>query len=219
MHSVYVHIPFCDYKCTFCDFATYIGQDRYHDDYVQAVLRELQMRAPLLEGQRTSTVFFGGGTPTVLDPSLLQRLLQAIDQVMPIESHAEISAESNPDNLTAKALAALRAAGINRLSIGVQTLNDAVLQQLNRRHSAKQALAALHAAREAGFNSINADLIFGLPGQSPADWDATLSAVLACQPDHLSLYGLLVEQGALLKHQIEHDVVTLPDDDDAAIHV
>ena len=214
--AVYVHIPFCDYKCTFCDFATYVGQNVLTPRYVDALISEIKMRAPTVAHLTTSTVFFGGGTPTLLAPHTIARILEAINLVAPIEANAEITAESNPDTLDPMRLEGFRAAGINRLSIGVQTLNAQILHDVHRGHSPQQAIESLRNARAVGFSSISADLMFGLPNQTAEDWEDTLQRVLACEPDHLSLYGLIVEDDTLLRHQLQTGAVGLPEDDAAA---
>jgi oxygen-independent coproporphyrinogen-3 oxidase len=214
--SVYVHIPFCTYKCTYCDFAAYAGELHLADAYLEALLAELALAQPLLRQTRLSTVFFGGGTPSSMAPDALARILQALDYAAPLTADAEISLEANPDSLSPASLSALRRAGFTRISIGVQTLNSALLTTLHRGHDANQALQALAWAHDAGFSSVNADLIFGLPGQDINDWLDSLDRLTACAPHHLSLYGLQVEQGALLPWQLQRGLLTLPSDDTSA---
>lgn len=214
--SIYVHIPFCDYKCTFCDFATYTGQAPRRHAYVDALIRELELRAAAHAIPPARTIFFGGGTPSILPAREIRRILDAVDRVAGIRPQAEITTESNPDTLSDDQCHDLRRAGITRLSIGIQTLNQSILTAVNRRHTADQALRAIVLALAAGFPSVGADLMFGLPGQDLADWRATLDAVLRARPQHLSIYGLIVEPGTLLRRQIERRTVTLPSDDAAA---
>ncbi|HWE60549.1 MAG TPA: radical SAM family heme chaperone HemW, partial [Chloroflexota bacterium] len=214
--ALYVHIPFCEYKCTFCDFATYTGQERRADAYVEALLREIDLRAPHTVGGRSPSVFFGGGTPSLLPAAEIRRILAALDHAFALAPDAEITLESNPDTLPPAHLRALRDAGVTRLSIGVQSLNDGLLRSLNRLHTGAQALQALDAARHAGFSSVSADLIYGLPGQDRRDWEGTLQGLLAAEPDHLSIYGLIVEPGTRLRHQLVRGLPRLPDEDEAA---
>jgi oxygen-independent coproporphyrinogen-3 oxidase len=214
--ALYVHIPFCDYKCTFCDFATYTGQAHRQRAYVDALLRELELRVHAQPIVSFSTVFFGGGTPSVLAAGEVQRILEAADRAVGIRADAEITLESNPDTLTLDHCRALRAAGVNRISIGVQSLDQRVLDAVNRRHTAAQAMQALAVARAAGFAGVSADLMFGLPGQQAADWRETLATVLRAGPDHLSAYGLIVEPRTVLWHQVQRGAIAVPDEDEAA---
>lgn len=184
--------------------------------YVDALVREIGMRTPVGPRRAADTIFFGGGTPSRLPIADLERILGALHEAFALADDAEITLEANPGTLDAAGLRALRAAGVNRLSLGVQSLNDRLLLSLNRIHDAEQALTTLRNAREAGFASVNADLIFGLPGQDRADWLRTLRGMLAAQPDHLSVYGLIVEPGTLLRRQVRSGRAVLPSDEEAA---
>ncbi|MDB5075986.1 MAG: Coproporphyrinogen-III oxidase, partial [Chloroflexi bacterium] len=214
--GVYVHIPFCQYRCSYCDFATYADQDHLMTSYVDAVISELALRTTPGDRRNVSTIFFGGGTPSRLPVHDLRRILDALHTSFEISPTAEITLEANPGTLDLAHMRDLRAAGISRLSVGVQTLNNDILLRLNRIHDAEQAILTLQRAHEAGFDSVNADLIFGLPGQDRADWEQTLTGVLAAEPDHLSIYGLIVEPGTLLRRQVVSGKVRLPSEDDAA---
>lgn len=194
--GVYVHIPFCVHRCHYCDFNTYEGQDELHEVYVEALVRDIT-RAGNVDRPATS-VFFGGGTPTLLEPSALERVLTAIRDRIGIEPGAEITIEANPETVDPGRLAALAATGFNRLSVGVQSLVPAVLRGLGRTHSPERALEALAAAHDAGFADVNADLIYGSPWGRPHDWIASVRGVLAAEPDHVSAYALTIEQGTPL---------------------
>jgi oxygen-independent coproporphyrinogen-3 oxidase len=214
--GLYVHIPFCQYRCTYCDFATYAGKDDQMTAYVDAVLWEIARRRPAGARRRVGTVFFGGGTPSRLPVGEVDRILEAIRRQFDLADNAEVTLEANPGTLDAAKMRALRAVGVNRLSVGVQSLNDAILRSVNRIHDAGQALGTLERARAAGFASVSADLIFGLPGQTEEDWEQTLRGVIAAAPDHLSVYGLIVEPGTLLRTQVLAGTMRLPPDDAAA---
>jgi oxygen-independent coproporphyrinogen-3 oxidase len=214
--AIYVHIPFCKYRCSYCDFATFAGQDDQTAAYGDALLAELALRTHRAPRRRATTIFFGGGTPSHVPASLIERIIDGLAQRFDFAPDIEITLESNPGTLSPLHLKALRDIGINRLSIGVQSLNDSILHAVDRIHTADEALLALRQARQAGFTSINADLIFGLPGQDLDDWRRTLHEVTAAGPQHLSAYGLIVEPGTLLNRQVQRRQVQLPADDDAA---
>ena len=172
--SVYVHIPFCDYHCSFCDFATVIGRHGRMAAYTDALLAELRLRTCDGPRRTAATIFFGGGTPSTLPVAELQRIMAGLAEALTLADDIEVSLEANPGLPDLASWQALRAAGISRLSIGIQSLDDRVLQAVDRRHSAADAVAALQLARQAGFRSVNADLIYGLPGQDRASWECTL---------------------------------------------
>jgi putative oxygen-independent coproporphyrinogen III oxidase len=194
--GVYVHIPFCRHRCHYCDFNTYEGQDALHADYVTALVRDIE-RCPGDLPSATS-VFFGGGTPTLLPPAALEAILQAIRNRIGVHRDAEVTIEANPETVDERAFSALLEAGFGRVSIGVQSLAPNVLQALGREHSAERALGALRAARRAGVPDVNADLIYGSPWEGPADWRRSLEGVIAEAPDHISAYALTVEEGTPL---------------------
>jgi oxygen-independent coproporphyrinogen-3 oxidase len=214
--GLYVHIPFCKYRCSYCDFATFAGQDDQIAVYVDALLTELRLRADRQRVRSAPTLFFGGGTPSHIAAAYLEQIIEGLAASYIFAPAIEITLESNPGTLSREHLLLLRRMGINRLSIGVQSLNDQILRALDRIHTAGEALQAIRLAKEAGFRSVNADLIFGLPGQSQDDWRRTLQGVVAEGPDHISAYGLIVEPGTLLKRQVAQRRVTLPSDDEAA---
>lgn len=194
--GVYVHIPFCVHRCHYCDFNTYEGMGETRGPYVDAAQREIEMW-PADLGPVTS-IFFGGGTPTILEPGQLGSILQAIAGRLPLAADAEITIEANPETVDVRKFAALRAHGFNRVSIGVQSLVDRVLVGLGRTHSADTARTAVGAARSGGFDDVNVDVIYGSPWETADDWSATLSGVVDLQPDHVSAYALTVEDATPL---------------------
>ncbi|MFN2593441.1 MAG: radical SAM family heme chaperone HemW [Actinomycetota bacterium] len=194
--GAYVHIPFCMHRCHYCDFNTYEGQDELHSPYVDAVIREIQM-SPLDRGL-VSSIFFGGGTPTLLPPAELGRIVEAIADRFGCSSDAEVTVEANPETVDVTKFRALKSYGFNRVSIGVQSLVDRVLVGLGRTHSADTARRAVEAAREAGFDDVNVDVIYGSPWESADEWTATISGVVELGPDHVSAYALTIEEATPL---------------------
>jgi putative oxygen-independent coproporphyrinogen III oxidase len=202
--GVYVHIPFCAHRCDYCAFATWTDRASLMGDYASACRQEI-LAATL---PAASSVFFGGGTPSLLPADLLVSVLAAV----PLAAGAEVTVECNPETVTPSLLATYREGGVNRLSFGVQSLAPQVLAALGRRHAPESAARAVAGARAAGFESINLDLIFGAAGETAVDWAATLDGALALAPDHLSVYALTVEAGTPLAR----DRARWPDDDDQA---
>ncbi|HWR98682.1 MAG TPA: coproporphyrinogen-III oxidase family protein, partial [Candidatus Methanoperedens sp.] len=193
--GVYIHIPFCVAKCAYCDFASVPLTPGAVEPYLDALLREIQ-GCPQA-GRRVETLFFGGGTPSLLSGAQLARLLGAVRAVFAVAPGAEITLEANPGTLDAGKAAAWRALGVTRVSLGVQSLDDALLARIGRRHTAREARAAYDLLRAAGCENVGIDLIHGLPGQTPALWRRDLAAAIALGPEHLSLYALGVEREVL----------------------
>ncbi len=196
--GVYLHIPFCEAKCHYCAFDSRPVAGEDVDAYCDALVRQIRRMAahPWCRQRRFSTLYVGGGTPTVLGRERLCRVLEAALHCFAFAKPVEVSVEANPNTVAADLLAHLRQAGVNRLSIGVQSLDDRLLVRLGRRHTAAQGVAAVEAARRAGFANVSVDLIYGLPGQTARDWRQTLAAVLALDVEHLSLYELSVDPGS-----------------------
>ncbi|MCX7708183.1 MAG: radical SAM family heme chaperone HemW [Anaerolineae bacterium] len=214
--ALYIHIPFCAVRCAYCDFNTYAGLERLHEPFVAALVEEI-CRAGAVRGRPpVRTIFVGGGTPTVLPPELLARALDACRRAFDIAPDAEITCEANPGTVDQARFGTLRAMGVNRLSMGVQSFDDAELHWLGRMHTAEEAVVAFHAARRAGFDNINLDFIFGLPGQTFDTWARTLTQAIALGPEHLSLYSLTVEHGTPLYDRVRRGLADAPDDDLAA---
>jgi putative oxygen-independent coproporphyrinogen III oxidase len=210
--ALYIHIPFCRAKCAYCDFNSYAGLEDLFGAYTAALAREIEQVGPAW----VRTIFVGGGTPTVLPLPRLAQVLDASRRAFTVDPDLEISIEANPGTVDDRTLSGLRALGINRLSLGVQSLDDAELLLLGRIHTAAEAVEAFRAARQAGFENLNLDLIYGLPGQTMAAWQETLERALALEPDHLSLYALGVEEGTPLASAIAQGVLPDPDPDLAA---
>jgi putative oxygen-independent coproporphyrinogen III oxidase len=194
--GVYVHIPFCVRRCHYCDFNTYEGLQSLHRPYVDALVRQIE-GSPGSHPAATS-VFFGGGTPTLLDPAELGRVVKAVRGRFGIAPDAEITVEANPETVDATRFTELLEQGFNRVSVGVQSLAPHVLQGLGRMHSVTTALDAIKGAHRAGFTNVNADLIYGSPWEGPGDWHVTLEGVVAAEPAHISAYALTVEEGTPL---------------------
>lgn len=198
--SLYVHIPFCHTRCHYCDFNTYAGMLPLREPYVRALLTEIGMAGALtkLPGgkpRRSRTIFFGGGTPSLLNVSQVSRILDACYSNFAIDENAEITLEANPGTLSRDQLVGLRAAGVNRLSMGAQSFDAELLKTLGRIHSPKDITQAVRDAQAAGFTSINVDFMFGLPGQTMRHWRETIDRALDLHIEHLSLYSLIIEEG------------------------
>lgn len=216
-HALYFHIPFCRHRCAYCDFNTYAGQDALIPAYVEALCREIEIvgqAAP--EEVEASTIFFGGGTPSLLSVSDFSSIFKTLRQNFNLREDAEISLEANPGTLTERYLEGLYALGFNRLSLGVQSAHPDELRMLERNHSYGDVISAALAARKAGFDNLSFDLIFGLPEQSLERWQATVKLILGLHPEHLSLYALTIEEGTPFGRWAERGMLPLPDPDLAA---
>jgi oxygen-independent coproporphyrinogen III oxidase len=213
--GIYLHVPFCRARCTYCDFNTYIGMESLYAPYANALGREIRAQDPASR-QQPSTLFFGGGTPSLLTPDQLGDLIDACRDYLHLTEDAEITAECNPGTVTRDYLAALRARGVNRLSFGAQSADPDELKLLGREHGFDDVARAVDNARAAGFDDINFDLIFGLPYQSVASWGRTLDAALPLDPAHISLYALTIEQGTPMYDWTRRGEVPFPDPDLAA---
>ncbi len=211
--ALYVHVPFCELKCAYCDFNSYAGLEGLMGPYVEAVAAEARLWSALLGRPPVTTLFCGGGTPSLLPLPSLERLLEALRDAFPFQPDCETTVEANPGTVDADYLKGLAALGVNRLSLGVQSFHDDELRALDRLHTAQEAEEAYGWARRAGFASINLDLIYGLPAQPLGRWQATLERAIALGPDHLSLYALTVEEGTKLAYQVARGLVPPPDDD------
>lgn len=214
--SLYVHVPFCATRCGYCDFNTYTSAELgaapggSRAAYLDAVVREVQLAARVLgpDHPPVSTVFFGGGTPTLLAPAELGGLLDAVREHFPLAADAEITTEANPESVDAASLASLRAAGWNRISFGMQSAVGSVLARLDRAHTPGRIPKVVRWARQAGFESVSLDLIYGTPGESLEDWRRSLDAALACEPDHVSAYALALEPGTRMAAAIRRGALT-----------
>jgi putative oxygen-independent coproporphyrinogen III oxidase len=217
--GVYVHVPFCLTRCGYCDFNTYtaaeLGSGASREGYAALAIEEIRLAARVLGGQAgpVQTVFFGGGTPTLLPPASLGAMLRAIDAELGLARDAEVTAEANPETVDERSLAALRAEGVTRLSVGMQSAAPHVLAVLDRVHEPGRPQRCVRWARAAGFRQVSLDLIYGTPGETDADWLASLDAALEAGPDHLSAYSLIVEDGTRLAARIRRGELPAPDDD------
>lgn len=210
--GLYLHVPFCKSKCTYCDFYSLPHSEGQMDDYLSTLQRHLAETAPAAAAYTVDTVYFGGGTPSYWGTERLCAALETVQKHYRLASDAEITLEANPDSACdAAALERLHQAGFNRLSLGVQSADEAALRRIGRIHTFAQVVQAVASARAAGFDNVSVDLIYGLPGQTLPQWEATLDAVLTLQPEHISCYGLRVEEGTPLWRQ--RQTADLPDDD------
>jgi oxygen-independent coproporphyrinogen-3 oxidase len=213
--GIYIHVPFCSSRCSYCDFATGIYRSELAEEYVGALVAEIKYSS--LARVTVDTIYFGGGTPSLLDPSQLERVLRAARDRFNLDKGAEITLEINPGSATPEGLRAFRELGINRASFGVQTFDDRELAKLGRSHTAADARRTFHDLRDAGFDNVSFDLIAGLPGQTLAGWERNVAEALALHPEHLSFYLLEVHSGTPLAQHIERGIQPTPDEDLAAV--
>ena len=218
--SLYLHIPFCHTRCHYCDFNTYAGILPLREPYVRALLTEISLVGKLAQQTggseqpcRTRTIFFGGGTPSLLSVDQISHILEACREAFAVDVDAEITLEANPGTLNQEHLRGLRAAGANRLSIGGQSFDAELLKTLGRIHSPKEITQAVQYARAAGFSSINVDFMFGLPGQTMQHWRETIDRALDLRPEHLSLYSLIVEEGTPFYSWVREGRISPGDED------
>ena len=213
MAGVYVHIPFCASRCSYCDFFSTLQLADVGTSYVEAVVAEARLRRGELCGAQIKTLYLGGGTPSQLPLPLLSRLVDGLRDALDLSVVEEFTVEANPDDVTPEWCAAVAALGVNRVSMGVQSFEDQILRLIGRRHTARQAMDAVANLREAGISNISIDLIFGLPGQTVASWTASVEQAIALKPQHISAYGLTYEEGTRLWHQREQgEVVEVPEE-------
>ena len=197
--SLYIHIPWCQAKCPYCDFNSHAASNWPEEQYTRALIAELTRRSTEgpWRGARVKTIFFGGGTPSLFDPRSIARIIEAVDLACGIEPEAEITLEANPGTVAGEKLAGFRAGGVNRISFGAQSFNPAILKFLGRIHSAEETREAARAAHRAGFGRLNLDLIFAVPGQTLADVRNDIAEAVALEPDHISAYNLTFEEGTV----------------------
>ena len=217
MAGIYLHIPFCKKACHYCDFHFSTTTDSF-DEMVNAICREIKLRKTYLNSEIIETIYFGGGTPSLLNSSQLNRLLNVIKEEFEIAADAEITLEANPDDLQKETLQMLKEEGVNRLSIGIQSFREADLVLMNRAHNSKQAMQSVKDAKDAGFTNITIDLIYGLPNLSTDDWKKNLEIAMNLNVDHLSCYSLTVEPKTALAKMISQHKVSDIDDAQSALH-
>lgn len=213
--GIYIHIPFCASKCGYCDFYSRAGCDDLMPDYEDALIRHIREAAPTMAGYQIDTVYFGGGTPSYFGAKRICNIFGALKDLGLVRRDSEVTMEANPDSMKIGDLKMLRKAGVNRISIGMQSANNDILKMIGRRHNYKQVELAVKAAREAGFDNLSLDLIYGLPSQSRTDWADTLAKAIALRPEHLSCYGLKLEEGTPM-HKEYFGSPLIPDDDTQA---
>ncbi len=211
--GLYVHIPFCRQKCFYCDFNSYAGMSRFYRKYRDSLIKEIQTFARDRQPLRVSSIYFGGGTPTIIGSELLEGILQTCSGSFEVDDNCELSIEANPENLDLAQLKSLKRIGFNRLSVGFQSLDTRLLPVLGRRHNAQKALQSFDLARLAGFKSINIDLIYGIPGQDMVSWDSTLKNVLRLKPQHISAYALTLDPSTHIAKRIARRELPAVDDD------
>src|SRR5258706_968099 len=225
-YSLYFHVPFCTHRCAYCDFNTYAGQEEMIPAYVDALNREINYVGQQLKDHETSrlagnatkvhTIFFGGGTPSLLSPLQFDSIFKSIHSAFDLTSDAEISIEANPGTVTEEALRQLRKIGINRISFGVQSANLEELRMLERTHDFFNVIEAVTSARKAGFDNLNLDLIYALPEQTLQTWQTTVQRILDLHPEHISAYALTLEHGTPFGRWAQKGMLPLPDPDLAA---
>ena len=207
MAGIYIHIPFCKRRCIYCDFFS-TTQSEKKSAYVRALCRELEMRRDYVEGEEIETIYLGGGTPSQLTEEELKAIFASIYHIYKVKEDAEITLEANPDDLTPEYVAMLRQLPVNRISMGIQTFQEETLKLLHRRHTATQAIEAFRRCREAGFQNISIDLMYGLPGETLETWKEDLRQAINLRPEHISAYHLIYEEDTALwklreQHQVE----------------
>lgn len=216
-YSIYLHIPFCRHRCAYCDFNTYAGLDNLIPAYIQALKGEIKYASSMLTSKLTiQSVYFGGGTPSLLPASEIAGLLIVLADCFHLDEKVEITLECNPGTLSLPYLLELKNAGVNRLSLGVQSANPFELTLLEREHDFQDVIQAVKWSRQAGFNNLNLDLIFGLPGQGLKEWQHTLRLANGVSPEHFSLYALTLEHGTPMAHWARRGLISEPDPDLAA---
>jgi len=214
--SIYIHIPFCKHRCAYCDFNTYAGQEDSIPAYVNALINEINFVGQRAEQMNIHTVFFGGGTPSLLSAPQFDSILRALHSTFTLTADAEVSIEANPGTISPEKLNAIRESGINRISFGVQSANTEELRMLERIHDFFTVIEAVSTARKAGFDNLNLDLIYGLPEQTLASWQTTLQRIVDLLPEHISAYALTLEHGTPFGRWSSKGLLPLPDPDLAA---
>jgi len=222
--AFYIHIPYCVKRCGYCDFNTYTpaelqiqsSLETISHDYIDLVLKEIERAAAQSAATYVPSIFFGGGTPTLMAPSDLARVINAIKKYFTLTQDCEITIEANPDTVNPQMLLELRGAGFNRISLGMQSAVPHVLEVLDRTHNPANVEKAVLAARAAGFTEVSVDLIYGTPGESMQDWEKSIDAALALPITHISAYALIVEEGTKLAARVKRGEIIMPDDDQTA---
>ncbi|WP_312702245.1 radical SAM family heme chaperone HemW [Sedimentibacter sp.] len=213
--GIYIHVPFCIRKCNYCDFYSVRWDSDTENKYIETMLNEIEIYRSKLNNEYTAdTVFFGGGTPTIINTSNLKKLVDALNDSIEIDKNAEITIEANPNTLTRENLAAYREMGINRLSVGIQSLNDEILRKIGRIHNADEALRSIDRAKDNGFENINADVMFNIPGQTINDVEDTIYKIIKKEVKHISFYSLKLEKGTPLYTMEKNHKIVMPEEEE-----
>lgn len=212
MAGIYIHIPFCKTRCIYCDFYS-TTRSELKERYIHALCRELEIRRQYLQGEPIETIYFGGGTPSQLSGEDFQQVFDTIEKTYGMKQVQEITLEANPDDLTPQYVQTLTKLPFNRISMGLQTFDEATLRLLNRRHTAAQAITAIERCREAGFRNISIDLIYGLPGETAERWEHDLTQAIALNPEHISAYHLIYEEGTPIYKMLQQHRVSEVDEE------
>ena len=210
--GIYIHIPFCKQKCFYCDFCSFANKNEMQEKYVEAVINEIK-NITHKEKYTVTTIYFGGGTPSILNPEYIKNILQEIESSFEILDDAEITIEINPGTVNEEKLKKYKEYGINRLSIGLQSTNDKILKKIGRIHDYKQFEETFFYARKCGFKNINIDLMIGLPTQTIEDVKQTLEKIIQKNPEHISVYSLIIEEGTIIEKLINENKLQLPDEE------
>ena len=210
--GIYIHIPFCKQKCFYCDFCSFANKNEMQEKYVEAVINEIK-NITHKEKYTVTTIYFGGGTPSILNPEYIKNILQEIESSFEILDDAEITIEINPGTVNEEKLKKYKEYGINRLSIGLQSTNDKILKKIGRIHDYKQFEETFFYARKCGFKNINIDLMIGLPTQAVEDVKQTLEKIIQKNPEHISVYSLIIEEGTIIEKMINENKLQLPDEE------
>lgn len=211
--GLYLHVPFCMKKCKYCDFLSWAGSEEEQETYVQGLLKEIESYREFAKGYKVSTVFLGGGTPSILSGEQIERILGAVSDVFMMDKHAEITLETNPGTVTEEKLRSYKKAGINRLSIGLQSVKNENLKLLGRIHTYEEFLQSYELARQEGFKNISVDLISSLPGQTLEFWKEELQEIVRLNPEHVSVYQLILEEGTPFYETYADHPELLPDEE------
>jgi putative oxygen-independent coproporphyrinogen III oxidase len=209
--SLYLHIPFCKTRCRYCDFATGLGTAALIEQYVQALIQEIKLTPTARQG--LETVYFGGGTPSLLTPNQVNRVMTALEEHFGIKAEAEVTMECNPGTVSLETLRGYRQAGVNRISLGVQAFQEELLALCGRSHGVKEVYEAVEAIKQAGFQNFSVDLIFGLPHQTLEHWRTSMQAALDLEPQHISAYDLILEEGTPFERDYQPGTTPLPSED------
>ena len=208
--GIYVHIPFCKQKCYYCDFVSFAKKDIWQEQYVEAVKKEIKQNSPKANGRIVTTIYIGGGTPSYINSKLIGNIIDTIKQNYLVENHAEITIELNPGTVTKEKLEDYKKMGMNRLSIGLQSTINQLLKEIGRIHTYQEFLQTYRLARQVGFCNINVDLMYGLPNQTKRLLQESIQQVINLQPEHISVYSLILEEGTILQRLIEAGKRSLP---------